>query len=88
MRFALADLDQQPDLSKDESLIPRRQAKSWAADTATRDDLWRKRIKNDVIDLMTGRQDLAAGQAQLKKRYTTLQRASTSSRATTSSPIS
>jgi len=73
MRFALANLEQQPDLSKDESLVLDDKPKAWAPNTAALDDLWRKRIKNDVIDLMLDGKTWAQAQAQLKKRYTTLQ---------------
>jgi len=81
-------LDQQPDLSKDESLILDDKPKSWAADTATLDDLWRKRIKNDVIDLMLDGKTWPQPRPSSRSAILRCRRASTSSRATTSSPIS
>ena len=73
MAYALSLLAQQPDLQKDESLALDDKPKAWAADPAALDDLWRKRIKNDVIELMLDGKTWPQAQAQLRKRYTTLQ---------------
>src|SRR5579885_1617978 len=69
MAFALAQLEQQPDLQQDESLAIEDKPKSWAADSKALDDLWRKRIKNDVIELMLDGKTWPQAQTQLKKRY-------------------
>lgn len=73
MAFALVQLDQQPDLQRDEVLDIDDKPKTWAPDTAVLDDLWRKRIKNDVIELMLDGKTWPQAQTQLRKRYTTLQ---------------
>ena len=73
INYALAQLDQQPDLQQDESLSIDDKPKSWAAESKALDDLWRKRVKNDVIELMLDGKTWPQVQTQLKKRYTTLQ---------------
>jgi len=73
MAYALAQLDQQPDLQKDESLSIDEKPTAWASDAAALDDLWRKRIKNDVIELMLDGKTWPQAQTQLRKRYTSLQ---------------
>ena len=72
MAYALAQLDKQPDFSKDESLVLEDKPKTWAADSAALDDLWRKRVKNDVIDFMLDGKTWPQAAALLKKRYSTL----------------
>jgi carboxyl-terminal processing protease len=73
MTFALAQLDQQPDLQQDEALAIDDKPKTWGQDPAALDDLWRKRVKNDVIELMLDGKTWPQAQTQLKKRYTSLQ---------------
>jgi carboxyl-terminal processing protease len=73
MTYALSLLDAEPDLTKDESLPLDEKPKAWAADAPALDDLWRKRVKNDVIDLMLDGKTWPQAQTQLKKRYSTLQ---------------
>ena len=73
MAFAQAELAKQPDLTRDESLPIDDKPTAWAKDAATLDDLWRKRIKNDVIDLMLDGKTWPQARTQLKKRYADLQ---------------
>ncbi|HEX7965574.1 MAG TPA: carboxy terminal-processing peptidase [Gammaproteobacteria bacterium] len=72
MDYALAQLAAQPDLGQDESLPLDDKPKAWAKDPAALDDLWRKRVKNDVIDFMLDGKTWPQAQALLKKRYSTL----------------
>ena len=56
------------DFSVDESLLIDREG-PWAKDTAELDDLWRKKVKDEVLRLkITGKDDKAI-QEQLTKRY-------------------
>jgi carboxyl-terminal processing protease len=73
MAYALAQLDKQPDLGQDESLPLEDKPKTWAADPTALDDLWRKRVKNDVIDLMLDGKIWPQAQVQIRKRYVVLQ---------------
>ncbi|HEY4127345.1 MAG TPA: carboxy terminal-processing peptidase [Gammaproteobacteria bacterium] len=73
MAYALSLLDTEPDLTKDESLTLDDKPKTWAADQPALDDMWRKRVKNDVIESMLDGKTWPQAQTQLKKRYTNLQ---------------
>jgi carboxyl-terminal processing protease len=73
MAYALDQLAQQPDLQKDENLTIDDKPTAWATEPAALDDLWRKRIKNDVIELMLDGKTWPQAQVQLRKRYTNLQ---------------
>jgi len=73
MAYALSLLDAQPDLQQDESLPLDDKPKSWMATPAALDDLWRKRVKNDVIDAMLDGKTWPQAQVQIRKRYTVLQ---------------
>jgi carboxyl-terminal processing protease len=73
MAYAQSLLDTEPDLSKDESLPLDEKPKAWMADQPALDDLWRKRIKNDVIDSMLDGKTWPQVQTQLRKRYAALQ---------------
>ncbi|MGI1145176.1 carboxy terminal-processing peptidase [Pseudomonas aeruginosa] len=70
--YALAMLDKgvdKIDFSVDESLLIDREKAPWAKDTAELDDLWRKKVKDEVLRLkITGKDDKAI-QEQLTKRY-------------------
>ena len=73
MAFVQAELARQPDLARDESLPIDDKPAAWARDPAVLDDLWRKRVKNDVIELMLDGKTWPQAQAQLRKRYASLQ---------------
>jgi carboxyl-terminal processing protease len=73
MAYALSLLDAQPDLQQDESLPLEDKPKAWMANPAALDDLWRKRVKNDVIDAMLDGKTWPQAQVQIKKRYSVLQ---------------
>jgi carboxyl-terminal processing protease len=73
MAYAQSLLDTQPDLQQDESLPLEDKPKTWAATPAALDDLWRKRVKNDVIDAMLDSKTWPQAQTQIKKRYSVLQ---------------
>ena len=74
VNYALARLDQPLDFARDETYLLDRKEAHWAADTAALDDLWRRRIKNDIIGLrLAGKEDDELF-ATLKRRYTHLAR--------------
>ncbi|MGE5625686.1 MAG: carboxy terminal-processing peptidase [Bacillota bacterium] len=70
--YAVGLLDRQPDLGKDESLPIQDNPRTWAASPAELDDLWRKRVKNDVIELMLDGKTWPQAAEVLKRRYSTL----------------
>lgn len=72
MVFADGLLAKQPDLSSDETLPVSENPEAWATDGQQLDDRWRKRVKNEVIDLMLDGNDWPKTAELLKRRYHTL----------------
>lgn len=70
--FALATLSKgvdKMDFKTDESLEIDREKSPWAKDSAALDDLWRKKVKDEVLRLKIAGKDNKAIQEQLTKRY-------------------
>lgn len=61
------------DFTVDERFSFERKDANWAADTEELDDLWRKRVKNDVLRLKLAGKELPAIRKTLSKRYRDLQ---------------
>ena len=62
-------LDQDIDFRIDESLELDRRNAAWMSSQAELDELWRKRLKNELLTLMLAGKDLAGAKETLKKRY-------------------
>jgi len=69
IQYALKQLDKQPDLTVKESYVFDRSKGPWAKDTTELDDVWRKRVKNDVIGLLLAGKTWPQAQETLRKRY-------------------
>ncbi|WP_313517031.1 carboxy terminal-processing peptidase [Pseudomonas sp.] len=72
LNFALAMLDkgvENIDFSVDEDLLTDREKAPWAKNTAELDDLWRKRVKDEVLRLKLAHKEPKAIQELLTKRY-------------------
>ena len=72
LEFALALLEQgvdKLDFTQDESLETNREKAPWAADGKALDDLWRKRVKDEVLRLKLAGKEPKAIQELLVKRY-------------------
>ena len=72
LQFALNMLEQgvdKFDFSIDESLLIDRENAPWVADTAALDELWRKRVKDEVLRLKIAGKEPKAIQELLIKRY-------------------
>jgi carboxyl-terminal processing protease len=75
IKFAIAQLDKEPDWTLNESFEFDREKAPWAASQADLDDWWRKRVKNDALSLELTGKSWEETQKLLKKRYeTTLKR--------------
>ena len=74
VEYALARLDEPLDFALDEEYPLDRKAAQWATDSAQLDDLWRRRIKNDIIGLRLAGKGEEELFATLKRRYTHLAR--------------
>jgi carboxyl-terminal processing protease len=69
MTFALGLLKTEPDFTVDERFEFDREHAPWAKDRAELDDLWRKRVKNDVLSLMLTDKTWPEAREILQKRY-------------------
>ena len=68
-QFALQQLDEEPDLSVDETYQFDRSDAPWAQSTAELDAIWRKRVKNDIVNLTLTNKSWEESREILKKRY-------------------
>lgn len=68
--YALGQLKQQVSFDIDESLMIDRSEAPWAENESALNEIWRKRIKNDVLNLMLAKKNPEAIQKTLGKRYT------------------
>jgi carboxyl-terminal processing protease len=67
--FALAQLESEPDFSVDEEYQFDRSEEPWAKTEADLDEIWRKRVKNDVLRLELADKPWEESQDLLRKRY-------------------
>ena len=67
--FALDRLNKGFDFTKNEYFRPDREDTTWAATTADLDELWRKRLKNDALNLLLNDKDWDNVVETLSKRY-------------------
>lgn len=67
--FALALLDEEPDLTVDEEYQFDRKDAPWLTTTEEMDELWRRRVKNDVLSLALNEKPWDESQEVLRKRY-------------------
>ncbi|HEX5161432.1 MAG TPA: carboxy terminal-processing peptidase [Steroidobacteraceae bacterium] len=75
IKFAIAQLDKEPDWTLNESFEFDREKAPWATSQAELDDFWRKRVKNDALSLLLTGKSWDEAAKLLKKRYeTTLKR--------------
>lgn len=66
---ALSLLDRPFDFTVDETYRVDRESAPWAASESELDELWRKRVKNDMIGLMLSGKDEDGARETLRKRY-------------------
>src|SRR5688572_21695991 len=71
IKFAIAQLEKEPDWTLDETFEFNREKAPWAATSAELDDWWRKRVKNDALSLVLTGKDWPKTVESLKKRYET-----------------
>jgi carboxyl-terminal processing protease len=67
--FALAQLESEPDFTIDEEYQFDRSDEPWAKSEAELDEIWRKRVKNDVLRLELADKPWEESQDLLRKRY-------------------
>jgi len=69
LEFALAELETEPDFTVDEEYQFDRSEEPWARTEAELDEIWRKRVKNDVLRLELADKPWEESQELLRKRY-------------------
>jgi len=75
IKFAISQLDKEPDWTINETFEFDREKAPFAASTAELDEFWRKRVKNDALSLLLTGKNWDEASKLLKKRYeTTLKR--------------
>ena len=52
IKYAIAQLDKEPDWTLNETFEFDREKAPWAATAAELDEFWRKRVKNDALSLL------------------------------------
>jgi len=67
--YALRLLEQAPDFTVDEDYVFDREDAPWPADLAASNDLWRKRVKNDILSLRLADKKPEDIRETLQKRY-------------------
>jgi carboxyl-terminal processing protease len=75
IKYAISQLDKEPNWALNESFEFNREKAPWAAAATELDDFWRKRVKNDALSLLLTGKNWEETSKLLKKRYeTTLKR--------------
>ena len=69
LNYAIGLLDQEPDFEIDEYYVFDRTDMPWPADTAQRRELWRLRVKNDLLSLALTDKTYEESKEILAKRY-------------------
>ncbi len=74
LNHAVAMLAEEPDFELDESYVFDRSEMAWPEDQAALEELWRKRVKNDILALKLAgpEKEFSAIAETLEKRYTRL----------------
>ena len=67
--FAITQLEIEPDLSVDEEYQFDRSESAWAETTTELDEIWRLRVKNDVVNLALTEKPWEESRDVLRKRY-------------------
>lgn len=68
-KYATSLLDKEFDFEKDEAFTFDRRKSDWAANHAELKEIWRKRVKNDVLNLRLAKQNIEKIKETLTKRY-------------------
>ena len=72
--FALGFIESKPELDGDREIRVDREDADWPEDEDELDEIWKKRIKNDVIGLMLDDRDWEEARDDLERRYNNFRR--------------
>ncbi len=74
INYALKRLEEDHDFTVDERYYFDREESPWAANQAELDELWRKRVKHDLLSLLLAEKDTAEARKTLTTRYERVKR--------------
>lgn len=72
IQYSIAHIDDNFDYNKDETFTFDRETLPWVASQAEMDNLWRLRVKYDLLNLKLASSDIAKNKETLRKRYQNL----------------
>jgi carboxyl-terminal processing protease len=72
IQYSIAHIDDNFDYSKNETFVYDRDNQPWVASQSEMDNLWRMRVKYDLLNLKLANPDMAKNKETLKKRYESL----------------
>ena len=67
--YASTALEQEQDFAVDEEFVFDRDDQLWASNKAELDEVWRKRVKNDLVNLLLTDTEMEESREKLRKRY-------------------
>lgn len=67
--YAITQLEKDFDFTNDEHYQFNRQELDWAKNTSELNGIWRRRVKNDMLNLLLNNKEIATAKETLKKRY-------------------
>ncbi|TWI97254.1 carboxyl-terminal processing protease [Mucilaginibacter frigoritolerans] len=72
IQYSIAHIDDNFDYSKNETFVYDRDNQPWVASQSEMDNLWRMRVKYDLLNLKLANPDMTKNKETLKKRYESL----------------
>lgn len=72
INYSIAQIGAKYDFNQNDTYVYDREKMPWISNTAALDDVWKKRVKYELVNLKIASADLAKNQETLKKRYENL----------------
>jgi carboxyl-terminal processing protease len=72
IQYSIAQIDDNFDYNKNETFVYDRDNQPWVASQSEMDNLWKMRVKYDLLNLKLANPDMAKNKETLKKRYESL----------------
>lgn len=72
INYSISQIGTKFDFNQNDTYVYDREKMSWISNTTGLDDIWKKRVKYELVNLKIASSDLAKNQETLKKRYENL----------------
>lgn len=72
INYSIAQIASKYDFNQDDTYVYDREKMPWITSTAALDEVWKKRVKYELVNLKIASADMAKNQETLKKRYENL----------------